>query len=468
MDHREQSVVLVIFGITGDLAQRKLLPALYRLVQSDQMPRHFRIIGITRRTVERDAVYARLQEFSADPSFDAAIQRILVEHTEMLQMALTESSAYRQLYRRLKEIEDSMSSPIVRLYYLAIPPQIFAPIVRLLGETGHAAPLPGVEDSSRLLVEKPFGYDMTSARELIGILDKSFAEHQIYRIDHYLARETAQNILTFRFGNSLFESAWDNRSIAGITVAARETIGVEGRGQFYEDVGALRDIIQSHLLHLLAITTMAEPARLASDEIHAEKLKLFGSIRSIPANRVDQLAQRGQYIGYRKEVGNPKSRTETFARVRLEIDNEQWRGVPIVLETGKALAEKLTEIVVRFARRGDLQTRENRLIFRIQPDEAITVYLHVKHPGLDSRTEMTAMGFQYKDAFKLRHPEPYERVLTDAMKGDRTLFAAAFEVIESWRIVQNVVEEWAKSGATLEYYERGSHGPTDPEIVENQ
>jgi glucose-6-phosphate 1-dehydrogenase len=286
-------------------------------------------------------------------------------------------------------------------------------------------------------------------------MDEHFGEGQIYRIDHYVAKETVQNILTFRFENPLFESIWNRKHIVNIRVVAHEQIGIEGRAAFYEQTGALRDLIQSHLLQLLAITTMDEPAKLESEAIHKQKLQLLKSIVPIAPNKVTARAARGQYEGYRSEVGNPDSQVETFARLELAIDNDRWRGVPITLETGKALAEKLTEITVCFGK-SDSDTDRNQLVFRIQPREGITMSLQAKRPGIAAVTDTVEMGFDYATTFRHRPADAYERVIVDAIRGDQTLFATADEVLASWHVIQYVIEEWAKNDTGLLVYAPGS------------
>lgn len=455
----KQPLTLAIFGITGDLAQRKLLPALYHLAQADELPEQLRIVGISRRDVSLDDVYKQLRSFVGDDTYDINIEQRLKDHTEMRQMDLVNRDDYVSLLTRLEEIEHELGPDGSRLYYLSIPSQAFSPIIRLLGETGHNAPLPGGSDAPRLLIEKPFGYDLTSARELIEVLGEHFGEGQVYRIDHYVAKETVQNILTFRFYNPLFESIWNNKHIDRITITAHEKLDIEGRANFYEQTGALRDLIQSHLLQLLAITTMEQPDKLESEEIHERKQALFEAIRPIPANEVADMAIRGQYNGYRQEVENPDSVIETFASLQLWIDNDQWTGVPVVLETGKALNEKLTEISICFRQPNTAKGEQNKLTFRIQPSEGITLKLQVKRPGIKTITDGAEMDFDYAKAFDVRPAEAYERVIVDAIRGDQTLFASSAEVIRSWEIIENVLQQWSRSSEGLRTYEKGSAGP---------
>ncbi|MEO6761299.1 MAG: glucose-6-phosphate dehydrogenase [Candidatus Saccharimonadales bacterium] len=454
----ETSAIILIFGITGDLAQRKLLPTLYNLEQTGELPENTRIIGISRHEVSVEDVYAKLKDKIGD-SYSPAIARLLHSRTEMRQMDLLDPREYQDLLKYLDEL-DSANDPALRLYYLSIPPSASTPIIRLLGQTGHNISKRCGRQGVRLMAEKPFGYDLQSAKELIEVLEEHFEESQMYRIDHYVAKETVQNILTFRFKNPLFDSVWNNKHIDHITVLAYEKIGVEGRANFYEQTGALRDLIQSHLLQLLTFTTMEEPNKMECQNIHDTKLALLRDIRPIAADQVANSAVRGQYDGYREEVDRPSSNIETYAQVKLEIDNDTWRGVPIVLETGKALSEKTTEITVCFKQPHGEGHPHNRLVFRIQPDEGITLLLQVKRPGIDDTSEQVKMKFDYDTTFsKLRSPTGYERVMVEALRGDQTLFSSADEVLASWAVIQHVIEEWSKGNSGLLIYKKGSTGP---------
>jgi len=456
----KRPLVLVIFGITGDLAQRKLLPALYQLAKAQELPEKLHIIGVSRRDVSEDTVFERLAEFVGAADYDAAVEQRMRDRTEIRQMDLVDPGAYRQLLERVQTLEAETGELGSRLYYLSIPSQAFTPIIRLLGETGHNAPLANSQELPRLLIEKPFGYDLASARELVGVLGEHFSEGQVYRIDHYVAKETVQNILTFRFKNPLFESIWNNMHIDHVGVVAHEKIDIEGRADFYEQTGALRDFIQNHLLQLLSIVTMARPRSFTSEEIHQQKLTLLEAIKPVAPDDVPQMTVRGQYEGYRDEVGNPDSTIETFAQVNLWIDNSQWAGVPVRLESGKALQEKLTEISVCFRQPDDAPDDENKLVFRIQPKEGITLHLQIKQPGIQNITNGADMEFDYARSFNQRPAEAYERVIVDAIRGDQTLFATSAEVIRSWEIVEHVLEQWSRSDAGLISYAKGSTGPT--------
>lgn len=455
MDYRDKSLVLVIFGITGDLAQRKLLPALYHLKQKGELPDHTRIIGVSRRKVPVKQVYEPVMPYVDGANFDERTFQEIRDMTEMVELDVTDTEDYRKLLVRLKDISEAVGPGVSRLYYLSIPAKAFIEVVARLGETGHQHPFPSDMDQPRLLVEKPFGHDTKSAQELVDVADHNFGEQQTFRIDHYLAKETAQNILTFRFGNPLFQSIWNARHIASIRISAHETIGIENRVDFYENTGALRDIIQSHLLQLLALITMEAPAELDSVNIHKSKLRLLESIKTIETSAVRTSAMRGQYATYRAEVSNPKSVTETFARLQLEIDNQQWRGVDVILESGKALSEKNTQVIVQF-RATESASGSNALIFRLQPKEGITLLLQAKQPGIHNDTDEVEMDFDYQRSFG-GTAEAYERVIIDAIRGDQSLFASSAEVLSSWRIVENVLTEWAKNDVGLTTYEVGTH-----------
>ncbi|MGB4966992.1 MAG: glucose-6-phosphate dehydrogenase, partial [Candidatus Saccharimonadales bacterium] len=418
MDYRDKSLLLVIFGITGDLAQRKLLPALYHLHAKGELPAQTRIVGISRRHVSVASVFSPVVDY-LESAYDTRALEELQDKTEMVELDVNQAEDYKKLLVRLKDLSEEIGPGVSRLYYLSIPANAFIEIVSNLGKTGHQHPFSTDMDQPRLLVEKPFGRDTESAKALVRVADENFGEQQTFRIDHYLAKETAQNILTFRFGNPLFQSIWNARHISEISICAHETIGIENRVEFYEHTGALRDIIQSHLLQLLALITMEAPAELDSTNIHKSKLRLLESIKTIATAEVSAKATRGQYDSYRREVKNRSSATETFARLQLEIDNEQWRGAKVTLETGKALSEKNTQVLVKF-RATETASGTNALIFRLQPKEGITLLLQAKQPGIHNDTDEVEMDFDYQRSFG-GTAEAYERVIVDAIRGDQSL-----------------------------------------------
>lgn len=455
-----EPAIFVIFGITGDLAHKKLVPALYHLLKDDLLNEHTAIVGVSRREMSATDLLKKVElcVTEVDKVCDPKVIEKLRLRLHMVKLDPLEGKDYDQLHQTLDDIEAKEGLCMNRLFYLSIPPQVYGPVVENLGIHGLNAGCQHHKAVSRLLVEKPFGYDLTSATELIANTGKQFGEVQIFRIDHYLAKETAQNILVFRKHNPIFNPLWNNKHVSAIDLVFSEQIGVEGRAEFYDNVGALRDVLQNHLLQLLALTTMELPHANDIDALHAAKQKLLASIRPVDPNQ-DRVI-RGQYKGYQEEVGNPGSVTETYVSLGTDIDDERWRGVPITLTAGKVLDVKKTSITLTFAdpsREGNT----NRLTFRINPNEGIDLALTVKQPGFEERTETTHMDFSYHTTFgDSSHPDAYERVLIDAVKGDHSLFATSDEVLESWRIVQPVLSAWSQNNDDLLYYEPGSAGPS--------
>jgi glucose-6-phosphate 1-dehydrogenase len=451
---------VVIFGITGDLARRKLLPALYHLAKDKLLPEGLEIIGVTRSGVGVETLVAGLRE-RIQQSGEAPNDETLTYIKDALRI-VTMDLARVEEYTKLKDALDQHEARIAmctnRLFYLAVPSQTFGSIAELLGQAGLTKGCAHHVGESRLLIEKPFGYDLESAKELIATLSHQFSEQQLYRVDHYLAKETAQNILTFRFNNPLFKAVWDSNAISSIMITAAESIGIEGRVAFYEQTGALRDIIQSHLLQLLALVTMEQPETISADAIHTKKLELLRSIRPIAPDKVADQAVRGQYEDYLSEIGSHSSVAETFAAIRLEIDTPRWQGVPVLLRTGKAMAEKVTEITLVFADKHESE-HANTLTLRLQPNEGISIELQTKKPGFDAETEVVQMDFCYQHTGDSVHPDAYERVLVDSLRGDKTLFATSDEVLTAWTIVECVVRAWEMNNDGMELYPQGSWGP---------
>lgn len=455
-----EPTILVIFGITGDLSQRYLLPSLYHLIKDDLLSEQTVILGVTRGNQSTEQLFEKVELCvnEIDKVCDPNTLRAMHERTSMFQMDLDNAAAYQTLLEKLNSIEEQEGVCMNRLYYLSIPPQAYEPVIRLMGENNLNASCLHGNAKTRILVEKPFGFDLKSAQELISETAAVFDEEQIFRIDHYMAKETVQNILTFRFKNPIFEALWNREHIAGIEISAKEQIGIESRATFYEPLGALRDFIQSHLLQILGIVTMDKPEVLDSQHVHEAKQSVLEQIPPVPAKQIDQRVVRGQYRGYRDEVDNPGSKTETFAAVTISIDNPRWQGVPIRLVTGKALDERKTEISVVF--HGSPDAASNQLRFRIQPNEGIELDLVTKKPGYAYEIQTTAMDFSYQAGFAGHdHPNAYERVLVDAVRGDHTLFATSEEILASWRILQPVIDAWAGKSDDLIIYEPGSSGP---------
>ncbi len=456
-----EPMILVIFGITGDLSKRYLLPSLYHLVENDMLHDQTKIIGVTRgsMTMEDLLSHVELCVNAADGVCDPVAVKKLMSKLSLRHMDVSKPDEYDILLEDLNKIEDEHGVHMNRLYYLSIPPNVAQPIITFLGQHGLNASCAHGAASTRLLIEKPFGYDETSAKELVAATAEQFGEEQIFRIDHYLAKETVQNILAFRFNNPIFEPLWDDKHIDYIEVFANESLGIEGRVNFYEQTGALRDLIQSHLLQVLALVTMEQPHELTSELIHDHKLALMEQLTSVPGNMIAKETVRGQYEGYKKEVENEDSITETYAAIHIHVNNKRWQNTPMIVSSGKGLQAKLSEVNVVFKPTAD-NPHHNILTFRIQPHEGIELSLRIKKPGFEDEIQPVEMDFDYKTAFKKDFtPTAYERVLVDAVRGDHTLFATAGEILESWRVVQPILDDWAKNGTSIVSYKKGSAGP---------
>lgn len=451
--------ILVIFGITGDLARRYLMPSLYHLFKQGLLHEKTEIVGISRHKIDLDELFGRVEMcVSEDDNIcDPAVMAQIRSHTRTHQLDMDSAEAFAGLRELLDSIEAEQGLCMNRLYYLAIPPAAYTQVVANMGAAGLNSSCQHGTAMTRLLVEKPFGQDLASAEKLIAATAESFGEEQVFRIDHYLAKETAQNILAFRFENPLFEAVWDARHITAIDIMASEKIGIEGRAAFYEQQGALRDFIQNHLLQMLAVVTMDKPATMDSDGVHAAKLRVLEAVQPITAEQVASQTRRGQYAGYREEVDNPDSIVETYAHISTTIATDRWQGVPVTISTGKALAEKRTTITVTFAdKTTNNASNTNNLQFRIQPDEGIQIGLLAKKPGYDQALRTVHMDFSYNQNFDGSQPTAYERVLIDAIRGDRTLFASSQEVLAAWRVVDAVVQTWTANGDGLQTYQPGA------------
>lgn len=445
--------IIVIFGITGDLSQRKLLPALYHLFKDDLLDPRTVILGITRRDVSAEELLGQVElcvneiDNVCDPVGLKKVQGALRMH----QMSQTDPAEYRELYELLNSIEAEKGVCMHRLYYLSIPPQMFEPIVRNLGQQGLNKSCRHGTADTRLLVEKPFGYDVASARDLIAETGEWFTEAQLFRIDHYLAKDTVQNIIEFRAAHKTVEQLWNNQHIDSITITAYEKLDIEGRATFYEEVGALRDFIQSHLLQLLAVTAMELPNSMDSEAVHATRLALLQSIEPVREQNAAAHTLRGQYQGYRQEVNISDSATETFARVKLAIGDGRWQGVAITLQTGKALSERRADIRLRF------KDSNAELVLRIQPNNGVSLENAADSPELAGMLQPAIEVFnrQHPPAVAV-HPDAYERVLLDAVLGDHTLFTTSEEVIAAWQVVDGILAAWSKSREGLVMYPKGS------------
>lgn len=415
---------LLIFGITGDLSTRKLLPAIHRIVATEGYD-DMEVIGVSRREVDVKALLAGALGTDED-----------AERFSIFSMDLANQEEYARLREYIALGDDEQL-----LVYLSVPPQAATQIVDFMGAAGLTSP------NVKLLFEKPFGVDLTSAEEMIARTARYYDESQLYRIDHYLAKEMAQNIVALRGGNALFSHLWNNTAIEKIEVIAREKIDIEGRAQFYEQTGALRDIVQGHLMQLLALTLMDIPPQFDWDELPARRQEVLAHLR--PADPAK--ARRAQYEGYREEVGNPKSRTETFVSVELTSDDPRWANIPLRLITGKALDKKSTEVRVHFRKIHEAQS--NCLVFRIQPDEGVEIELFTKKPGYEREFEKRQLMFSYPEQTVL--PDAYEQVLVDAIRSRKSLFTSSSEVVASWRVLQPLLSAWEMDDRTIQMYTKG-------------
>ncbi len=479
---------LVIFGASGDLTSRLLLPALYNLAATGLLPECIAIVGVA-RTIQtadqfREELLTALQAH-ATRAVDPELARRLVAHTAYVSGSIDDAETFLKLKANLEALEATAGTRGNRLFYLAMPPDTFEAIARQLARTGLSQEGPSAAPWRRVVVEKPFGTDLASARALNRALLEVLTEDQIYRIDHYLGKETVQNILLLRFANGLFEPIWNRNHIDHVQITVAETVNVERRGRFYDRTGALRDMVPNHLFQLLALIAMEPPARLEADRVRNAKAEALAAIR-IP-NEAEALANsvRGQYragrvndelvVAYREaEHVAPASVTETYAALRLEVDNWRWAGVPFYLRTGKALTARRTEIAIKFKQAPISmfeqtsvdRVGQNFLVLRIQPNEGITLRFNAKVPGPVLAAESVDMTFKYKDHFDVAPSTGYETLIYDCMTGDALHFQRADGVEAGWAVVHPFLDAWAKAGARgLEFYPAGSPGPEEAGIL---
>ena len=460
---------IVIFGASGDLTSRKLVPALYNLMRAGELPAQTRIIGFSRTRMSDDEWRSSLRESTAthaggDPLDDASWARFAAcVHYQPGDIGSAED--VRCLAARLDVLEGGAEAG--RVYYLATAPQFYEPVVAALGEHGMAAETRGPR---RIVVEKPFGTDLVTARALNASLHGVFSESQVFRIDHYLGKESVQNILALRFANTIFEPVWNRRYIDHVQITVAEEVQVGRRGAYYDTAGVLRDMFQNHLLQLLMVTAMEAPVRFEATAVRNEKVKVLEAIRPLDIGEVPAAGVRGQYRGYLDEPGvPPHSQTATFGAVRLEIDNWRWQGVPFYLRSGKAMSCRTTQIVIGFrqpplelfaAGRRTFHREANRLVIQIQPAEGIQLHFHTKVPGEGMRLRLTDLEFSYSREFAGRLPEAYEPLLLDVLDGDASLFARADEVEKSWEIIDPFVRAWSGGDMPpIDAYEPGAWGP---------
>ncbi len=479
----EDRAAFVIVGGSGDLARRKLVPALFELHRDGQLPPETAIVGLSRRGESDESWRASLKGDVAsfarrkpveEAAWDSFASRLFYQRGDLGSVPDFES-----LKARLEAIEATRGLHGNRLFYLAIPPSGIEAAVRSLGAAGLVWPVEGSGPFSRVVVEKPFGRDLDSAHVLNDVLGSVFRERQVFRIDHYLGKETTQNILVFRLGNGLFEPLWNRRYVDHVQITVAESLGVEGRGRFYEEAGILRDIIQNHALQLLCLVAMEPPVAFEPNAVRDEKVKVLRSIRPQTADDVLRDTVRGQYgpgaiegaavPGYRSEADvDPLSLRDTYAAWKVHVDNWRWAGVPFYLRAGKRMPRRVTEIAITFKtppiaffrKAGVPRQEQNVLLLRIQPDEGIALRFGAKRPGAAMAIEPVTMDMKYAESFGASSPEAYERLLMDALRGDGTLFARRDEVEAAWEHVTKVLDTWRENPPSdLPNYEAGTWGP---------
>ncbi|MFT4171032.1 MAG: glucose-6-phosphate dehydrogenase [Rhodocyclaceae bacterium] len=466
IDSRAPDVVL--FGATGDLVMRKLLPALFHLHADGMLPAASRIVGLARDALGRDDYLAMAHTHAKRFVGDLLTESAWSSFAERIQYSFVDATDPSS-FIPLKGLLEANGAP--RVYYLSTAPSLFAAICRNLSQAGL------VDEHSRVILEKPLGFDLASSRAINDEVGAYFGEAQIFRIDHYLGKEPVQNLLALRFGNSLFEPLWRREWVRDVQITVAEKLGVESRGEFYDKTGALRDMVQNHILQLLCIVAMEPPASIAPDAVRDEKLKVLRALKPITQADVTTKTVRGQYRagainglpvgGYLDEAGIPAgSRTETFVAIKAEIDSWRWAGVPFYLRTGKRLQERLAEIVINFREvphsifgRGAFHRFANRLVIQMQPNETVMLHMMAKEPGDVMRLEPVALDLDFSEAFRSRRLEAYERLLMDALRGNLTLFVRRDEQEAAWRWVEPILDAWAESPERPKPYTAGTWGP---------
>ena len=473
---------LVIFGVTGDLSRKKLMPAIYDLANRGLLPPGFALTGFARRDwADQDfseVVHEAVREHARTP-FRQEVWDQLAEGFRFVPGSFDDDAAFDELALTVAELDRIRGTGGNHAFYLSIPPSSFPVVSKQLSRSGLAAQ--DTDQWRRVVIEKPFGHDLTSACELNGVLNDVFPEESVFRIDHYLGKETVQNILALRFANQLFDPIWNSHYVDHVQITMAEDIGLGGRAGYYDDIGAARDVIQNHLLQLLALTAMEEPVSFSPDALRAEKVKVLSATK--PVDPLDETTARGQYIGgwqggqkvvglHEEEGFDPESRTETFAAITLAVDTRRWAGVPFYLRTGKRLGRRVTEIAVVFIRAphlpfDDSMTEElgqNALVIRVQPDEGVTMRFGSKVPGTAMEVRDVTMDFGYGTSFTEASPEAYERLMLDVLLGEPSLFPGNDEVELAWRILDPVIEHWA-AGGMPEPYRAGTWGPESADAM---
>jgi glucose-6-phosphate 1-dehydrogenase len=478
-DRSPEPATVVIFGASGDLTKRKLVPALYSLASDRLLPR-VAIVGTGRSEMADDEFRASmregLDEFARKKPVDEDIWSTFGDDIYYESCSYDQPADFQKLKKRLEKIEKEKNLPGNRLFYLSTPPAAFAPIIKNLGEAGLVDPKD--RPYARVIIEKPFGTDLESARRLNRDVRAVLEENQIYRIDHYLGKETVQNLLVFRFANGIFEPLWNNKYVDHVQITGAETLGVENRGAYFDHAGILRDMVQNHLMQVLALAAMEPPVSFGADAVRDEKNKVLRSLRPIEEATIAERVVRAQYSsgsvlgtqvpGYREEHGVPgMSKTETFVAMKLYLDNWRWAGVPFYLRSGKRMPKRATEISIHFKAAPHRLFREhqmadissNVLAIRIQPDEGISLSIGSKAPGPSIEIAPVTMEFRYASSFGVEAPEAYERLLLDALNGDNTLFTRGDEVEASWQFITPIHDAWSRATFSPFAYEAGTWGP---------
>ena len=483
--HREAPpTVVVIFGASGDLTARKLVPAIFNLCLDNLLPSDFHLIGFGRKSISddqfRETMNASIGEYSRRKLDEKAWEQVR-KNTTYHVGGYDDEDAFTALAGKINQIEHDMGQPVQRLFYISTPPGVFEPIIRNLGSSGMAGMHVHTKQATRVIIEKPFGRDLESAQALNATIREVFDESQVYRIDHYLGKETVQDLLVQRFANSIFEPIWNRQYVDCVQITVAESIGVGSRGGYYDSNGALRDMIQNHTMQLVALTAMEPPVSLDPESIRDEKVKVLKAIQPLKLKADGGDVIRGRYIrgiidgksveAYTDAEGiSSDSVTETYAALRLSINNWRWKGVPFYIRSGKRLARRVSEIAVQFKRPPGILFSEgnkfdlaqNTMVIQIQPDEGVTLVTNSKIPGLETRTQPVNMHFRYGNTFCSNTPEAYERLILDAMVGDRTLFIRGDETEASWKLITPILDHWQASGAEgLTEYTSGSWGPDE-------
>lgn len=480
-----RNVLFVLFGAEGDLSSRLILPALFNLYLDGQLPQRFMLVAVDRPAIDPANLASHYRESVASYSRRGAPgQEDWTKFSAMIRCVeadLANEQGYRELAAVLDEQEKAWGEPAEQIFYLATPPFLFEPVTRGLA----ASNLARNRERARIVVEKPLGHDLESSRAINQALLKHFEERQIFRIDHFLGKETVQNILAMRFANPMFEPVWNRRYIDHVAITVAETLGVEHRGGYYEKAGALRDMVQNHLIQLLCLVAMEAPVAYDAEDIRSKKMDVLRAIRPIALDEVGDYAARGQYgpgwiagkeyPGYRQEpMVDPSSNTETYAALKLHVDNWRWQGVPFFLRTGKRLASSVSEISIRFQdvphkafpASGGLDAQPARLVILIQPEHGIVLKFIAKEPGSPLRLRPVDMRFSYREAFKIEAPEAYETLVRDIMAGDATLFMRADQVEAAWQIIMPVLDVWRENPAPdFPNYPCGAWGPESAELL---